>query len=263
MDKNYFCKKCNHYVKKEEYYQEGKICKKCRSIINKNRITNLTGIELAEHLLHKSCVSAIDRVRRNDKHAYIGVKCDWTKPLKMKKDLMNNGYFWGKWIEQSRLYEEKGKLENLRPTIDRIESDPDKGGHYTMENIQMLSHSENSFKANSVKCKVIFIKDLKVVRVTEYESIKNVMEELGIRGYNVINLIKDSGKIQSIGDNYSVLVQTFGGTLKKQEFPLYKGFITRQKIIVDYETGKEYIININQYSFDSYGVWFDEHQVMA
>ncbi|MDU1845225.1 MAG: hypothetical protein E6778_06735 [Niallia nealsonii] len=263
MKRNYYCKKGNHYVIGEDYYYQGEICKKCRSERNKNKIGSLTGIELAEHLLHKSCIRAIERVRRNEKVAYIGVKCDWTKPLDMKKDLMNDGEFWEKWIEKSRLYEAKGKTENFRPTIDRIESDPNKEGHYTLENIQVLSHSENSFKANSVKCKVILIRGLEVVSITEYESIKNVMKELGIRWYNVINLIKDSGKIQSVGDDYSVLIQTFGGTLKKQEFPLYKGVITKQKIIVDYETGKEYIINSNQYSFDSYGVWFGENQVMA
>ncbi|WP_404459304.1 hypothetical protein [Sutcliffiella horikoshii] len=263
MTKKYYCKNGNHYVNGQDYYHQGKVCKKCRNEININKIGNLTGIELAKHLLHKSCIRAIERVRRNEKQAYIGVKCDWTKPSQMKKDLMSNKKFWGKWLEQSRLYEEKGKKENFRPTIDRIESDPNKEGHYTMENIQVLSHSENSFKANSVKCKVILIRGLEVVSITEYESIKTVMKELGIRGYNVINLINDSGKIQSIGDDYSVLIQTFDGTLKKQETPLYKGIITKQKIIVDYETGKEYIINSSQYSFDSYGIWFGENKVMA
>ncbi len=263
MSKRFICKVCNHQVSYEKFYHQGGICKKCRNEKSKMRIENLTGIELAEHLLHKSCIRAIERVKRNEKEAYIGVKCDWTKPKKMKIDLMNNREFWEKWIEQSILYEEKGKLENFRPTIDRIESDPNKGGHYTMENIQVLSHSENALKANSVKCKVILIKGLELVSIIEYESIKNAMKKLGIRGYNVINLIKDSGKIQSIGDDYSVLIQTFDGTLKKQESPLYKVVITKQKIKVDYETGKEYIINSNQYSFDNYGIWFDENQVVV
>lgn len=263
MNKKYFCKECSHYVSKEEYYHQGKLCKKCRSEKDKNRIDNLTGIKLAEYLLHRSCIRALERARGEEKGAYEGVKCDWNKPLKMKEDLMNFTEFWDKWLEQSRIYEESGKVANLRPTLDRIESNVEKGGHYTMENIQVLSHGENSFKANSIKCKVIFIKGLKVVKITDYESTKDVMKELKIPAYNTINLFKDSGKIHSIGNGYSILLQTINGVLREQDSPLYKAVFTKQKILVDYVTGKEYIISSKQSSFDSHGIWFDENQVIT
>ncbi|MEM5011891.1 hypothetical protein WKH57_14305 [Niallia taxi] len=263
MDKKYFCKECNHCVSKEEYYHQGKVCKKCRNEKKNEKISNLAGVDFAEYLLHKSCIRVLERVRSNKKEAYKGVKCDWDKPLKMKEDLMTNDVFWGRWIEQSRIYEKSGRLLNVRPTIDRIESNVENGGHYSWGNLQVLSYSENTYKAQAVKCKVVFIRGIEVVCITEYESIINVMKELGISGYNVISLLKDSGKIQKLNDNYSVLIQTLDGTLKKHDSPLYNGVITKQKIIVDYETGKEYIVGSNQYSFQSYGIWFGEDQVWA
>ncbi|PEO88240.1 hypothetical protein CN558_04505 [Bacillus wiedmannii] len=263
MSEKYFCKECNHYVSGEEFYHQGKVCKKCRNEKSNNKIKNLTDIELAEHLLQRSCMRVLERVRGDKKEAYKGVKCDWKKPSEMKRDLMNNNEFWGKWVEQSRIYEESGKSSNLRPTIDRVESDVKKGGHYTMGNLQVLSHGENTFKAKSVKCKVIFIKDLKVVRITDYESMKDVMKELNIPAYSTINLFKDSGKIHNIGNGYSILIQTPDGVLKKQDSVLYKSVFTKRKILIDYVTGKEYIISDEQYSFDSYGIWFNESQVIA
>ncbi|MDR4926515.1 hypothetical protein [Peribacillus simplex] len=263
MRKEYFCRECSHYVSEEEYYHQGRVCKKCRSEKEKDRIKNLTELELAEYLLHRSCIRVLERVRYDKKEAYKNVKCHWEKPLEMKGDLINNKEFWGKWIEQSRIYEEGGRLPNSRPTIDRIESNVEKGGHYTMENIQVLSHGENSFKANSIKCKVISIKDLKVVRITDYESTKDVMKELNISAYNTINLFKDSGKIHSIGNGYSILLQTVNGVIREQDSPLYNAVFTKQKILVDYVTGKEYIISSKQSSFDSHGIWFDESQVIT
>lgn len=263
MNKTCICKACNNYVSDKDFYHQGGICKKCRSEKSKSRIENLTGSELAENLLHKSCIRAIERVKRNEKEAYKGVKCDWTKPKKMKIDLMNNGEFWGQWVEQSRIYEENNRVFKLRPTIDRIESDVKKGGHYTMENIQMLAYGENTIKANAVKCKVIFLKDLKFVKIVDYGSMKEVMKELNIPAYSTVNPIKDSGKLHNIGNGYSILIQTQGGMLKEQDSPLYKIVVTNKKILIDYFTGKEYVINSNQYSFDNYGIWVGENQVTA
>lgn len=260
MRKKFFCKECNHYVSGKEFYHQGKVCKGCRNEKNKNKMKNLTATELAEHLLHRSCMRVLERVRSDKKEAYKGVKCDWKKPLEMKRDLMNNNEFWGEWIEQSKIYEESGKSPNLRPTIDRIESDVKKGGHYIMRNLQVLSHGENTFKAKSVKCKVIFIKDLKFVKITDYESMKDVMKELNIPAYSTINFFKDSGKIHNIGNGYSILIQTPDGMLKKQDSSLYKAVFTKRKILINYVTGKEYIINNEQYSFDSYGIWLNESQ---
>ena len=263
MEEKFYCKECNHYVSEEEFYHQGKVCKKCRNEKTNERIKNLKDIELAEYLLHRSCIRVLDRVRSDKKEAYKGVKCDWNKPLEMKRDLMNNRVFWEKWVEHSRIYEESGKSPNLRPTIDRIESDVKKGGHYIIGNLQVLSHGENTFKAKSVRCKVIFIKDLRVVRITDYESTKNAMKELNIPAYNTINLIKDNGKIHNIGNGYSILIQTHDGMLKVQDTPLYKAVFTKQIILVNYLTGKEYIINNKQAGFDSYGIWFDVSQVIT
>lgn len=253
-----YCKECNQYVCDDEFYHQGRVCKECRNKKRSYEIEILTGIKLAEYLLHRSCIRAIERSGNTEKEAYKGVRCDWEKPLKMKKDLMGNKNFWDKWIELSKIYEENGKPLNLRPSIDRIESDVEKGGHYTMDNIQVISYSQNVIKAKSKNCKVIFIKGLRIVRITDYETSKNAMKDLGIKGYNVLNLMKNSGEICDIGNGYSVLVQSIDGELKKQDSLLYKGVYTNQQILVDLDTGKEYIISSNQLSFDSYGIWIND-----
>jgi hypothetical protein len=254
----FICKECKRCVSEREFYLQGRMCKKCRSKKSKGRFYSLTGHELAEDLLHKSCESVLDRVRGNKKEAYKGVECSWNKPLKMKEDLKKNSVFWEKWIEKSKIYEENGRELKLRPTIDRIESDSTKGGHYIMENLQVLSYGENTFKANAVKCNVIFIKNLRIVKIADYQSIKAVMMELEIPGYNTINIIKNSGVIHNIGNGYSILLQTTNGELKTDDSPLYKAVYTKQKILVDFVTGKEIIIETNQNNYLSYGIWFNK-----
>lgn len=257
MSERLICKVCNHHVSYEKFYHQGGICKDCRSKKEKEKREGLNGLELAEYLLHRSCVSVLDRVRSDKKEAYKGVECTWDKPSFMKEDLMEDEAFWGKWVEQSRIYEENNRVINLRPTIDRIESDVKKGGHYTKENIQMLAYEKNTYKAKAKKCKVIFIKDFKFAKITDFDCINDVMKEFGISSYNTINNIRDNGKIHYIDNGYSIIVQTIDGT-PKQNYALYKTVFTKDQILVDYFTGKEYLIRREQYSFDSYGIWFSE-----
>jgi hypothetical protein len=263
MGNKYFCRKGSHHVFGEEYYHQGKICKECRGEIENARIKSLTGLKLAEHLLHRSCIRALERVKSDKDDAYKGVKCQWDKPAKMKKDLMDNKQFWGKWVEQSEIYEKNGREINLRPTLDRIESEVSKEGHYVMENLQMLSHSENAKKAQAVECIVLFIKDLRIVKVVDYKSIKNVMSELQILGYNAKSINRDSGKIQTIGNGYSVLIQSKNGERKMGEKPLYKVVINKQKILFDRVTGEEYLLKSSQRQLDNYGIWINEGQVLV
>lgn len=257
LEANYLCKECNQYVMEGEYYFQGKVCKICRNKKINNKIKSLSGNELAEHLLHKSCIRVMERVRDEEKVAYKGVKCEWDKPWKMKEELMKRNDFWDKWVMLTEIYEDNGRLLKLRPTIDRIESNVEKGGHYIMGNLQVLSYSENTFKAKSIKCKVIFIKNLKVVKVTSYESIKDIMKELEIPAYNTLNIIINSGEIYNVGNGYTILIQTLDGMLKKQESPVYKAVVNKQTILVDYLTNKEYIIKNEFINFDSYGIWFE------
>jgi hypothetical protein len=263
MGNKYFCRKCSHHVSGEEYYHQGKICKECRGEIENARIKSLTGLKLAEHLLHRSCIRALERVKSDKDDAYKGVKCQWDKPAKMKKDLMNNKQFWEKWVEQSEIYEKCGRESNLRPTLDRIESEVSKEGHYVMENLQVLSHFENTMKAQAVECKVIFIKDLKIVKVVDYESLKQAMMDVGIDGYNTFNIIRDNGRIHNIGNGYSVLIQSKIGELKQHGKPLYKAVFQKQLILCDRFTGDEHVISTTQSCFESNGIWFNEGQVLV
>lgn len=259
----YFCKHGEHYVDEQAFYLQGGICKKCRSKIQQTRIETLEGISLAEYLLHESCRNALSRTRDPKNETYRGVKCDWEKPSDMKLVLMKNEKFWEDWLKQSQIYEKEGRIKKFRPTLDRIESDVEKGGHYTMNNIQMLSHRDNVIKENKISCIALFIKDLRIVKVAKYESIKNTMKELGISAYNTINTFKDKGKIYNIGNGYSILLQTMGGIFEGGESPLYKVVSTRKRILIDYDTGKEYIISNEQVKFESPGIWFTLDNLMG
>ncbi|GGE76157.1 hypothetical protein [Priestia taiwanensis] len=262
MSEKKYCKDCNKNVKHEEFHHQGNRCKKCRSQKSKNRIDALTGIQYAKHLLHQSCIRALERCRRNEKKHYRGVEIDWEKPLDMKNALMEKEDFWYEWLRLTEVYEISGRKDTLRPTLDRIEADIEKGGHYMLSNIQALPHGENTVKGVGTKCKVMFIKNLRPFRVADYESMEAVMKELGISGRNVLNVIKNSGRMHEIDSAYSVFVQTIDGQLKVQDTPSYKAVITMKKFLVDNVTGKEYLIGIRQNSFYTYGIWFNESQMM-
>ncbi|MFL0583693.1 hypothetical protein ACH0B6_14020 [Solibacillus silvestris] len=260
MEQKVVCRKCSQSVNRNDYYFQGKVCKLCRSKMANEKLKTLSNTEFAEHLLQKSCENVLARVRGEDKEAYKDVKCDYTKPKQMKIALMENQDFWNEWLKLSNFYRKNGEMLNLRPTIDRIEPDVNNGGHYTMANMQALTYRENisrATKANSTNCIAIFIKGMKVVKITNYESIKKVMKELNIQGYNTVNVFKDKGKLYYIGNGYSIILQTLNGKLKETGTSLYKVVVTKQKILVDNFTGKEQILSTNQTSFNSNGIWFN------
>lgn len=196
-NQNFYCSKCQQNVRGNEYYHQGGICNKCRSRISKEKVDNYTGIQLAEYLLHKSCIRALERVKRKWYKTYQGVKCQWKKPVEMKKDLMNNKLFWEAWIKQSNVYENNERKLSIRPSLDRIESNVGNEGHYYMENMQVLSFGDNSIKASAIKCKVFFIKNMRIVRVTDFDAIQDVMKEFKVIGYNTKQINRDTGKFNT------------------------------------------------------------------
>lgn len=262
MQEELKCKDCEGIFQSSEYHTQSKRCKICRNSHNKEKKIGLKDEELAEYLLLKSCQNVLDRVRRNQKPAYQGVKCSWNKPREMKSEIMGCAAFWEEWKKQSKIYEKSERELSFRPTIDRIESDVEKGGHYYFGNIAVLPYSKNSFKANAIKCWVIFFEGKRMLKAVDYDSIEQVMRDLEIPSYNSINIKRDSGKISYVGNGYSVLIQTVGGELKKADKPLYKMVIEKKLFIVDSHTGKEYEWKRCQASYYTDGLWFNVKSVM-
>lgn len=252
------CKDCKEVFQKKDYHIFGRRCKPCRNHHLQKKVEGLKGEGLAEFLLWRSCRSVFERVRRNEKQAYYGVKCSWDKPGEMKRDLMACNTFWAEWKSQSKVYEENSRQLAFRPTIDRKVSDVEKDGHYYFENLRVLPYSKNSSLANSKSCLVILIKERKIEEIATYETIDKVMKELNISSRNALNLKRDSGKIYELSNGYSVLIQTVGGNFKTTGNPLYKMVIERKFYIVDFETGKEYEWKRYQASYSLEGLWFNK-----
>lgn len=254
---NKFCNEGNHEVEGRDFYEQGNMCKLCRSEIDRSKREAKTGIELAEYLLHQSCIRALARTRGQGHEKYIGVKCQWSKPRQMKKALMAKKEFWKDWIKQTEIHENSGKLDSTRPTIDRIEEDSAKNGHYYIENIQMLSKTENTKKGTEIKCVIFLIKNLKIIEVSTYESVSKMMERLKIVGHNVVSIKRDMGVVKNIGNGYSLLAQTVNGQLKASASPLYKRVVQKQLIIFDKVTGEEVFVREMQSICETGGIWFD------
>lgn len=252
-----YCKIGQHEVEESKFYNQGNMCKQCRNEKNKGRKEAKKGLELAEYLLNQSCIRALERVKGNGNKSYIGVKCQWEKPSSMKAALMKKKEFWESWIRQTEIYESSGKPDSARPTLDRIEADPSKNGHYYIENLQVLSAAENARKAKEVECVVVLIKDLKVIEVSSFDSVNQMMKKLKLVGYNVVSVKRDTGAIINIGNGYSLLVQTVGGQLKEIQNPLYKMVIQKKLIAFDKVTGIEVVIRETQSVFETSGIWFN------
>ena len=257
MKENKSCKKGNHEVSEEDFYKQGNRCKTCRNEMIRIKREAKKGVELADYLLHQSCIRAFARVRGQGNKGYIGVKCQWEKPALMKEALIHRSDFWFEWLKQTEIHEKSGRLNSTRPTLDRIEADPLKNGHYYLDNLQVLSASENTLKAKEVKCIFFLIKDLKIVEVSTFDSVNKMMKSLKIVGHNVISIKRDTGLVSNIGNGYSLLTQTIGGQLKEKINPLYKRVIRKRLIMFDKVTGEETVVREIQEICETGGIWFD------
>jgi hypothetical protein len=104
----------------------------------------------ADKLMKTSTRKAIERSRRTVGN-YKDVFTPYNTPSEMFKDLRQNEGFYLKWLEVTKKYIESGEKLSYRPTIDRV----DEKGNYELSNMQALSYSKNTMKANAVKCVVV------------------------------------------------------------------------------------------------------------
>lgn len=101
--------------------------------------------EFAAYLLFKSVESRIHNCRYSV-GIYEGVFCEWDVPLNGVMDIIRHKPdMWQGWIEQTKIFLENDQQQSCRPTIDRLDTDPNIG--YRLDNIQLLSFRENTQRA--------------------------------------------------------------------------------------------------------------------
>lgn len=196
-----------------------------QGIINSNEVTSA-------RTLYLSCKSRIEACKYK-KGIYRNVSCDWEHPVTMMTDIIQkHPSMWQEWKVQDMLHMQTHQL-NDRATIDRI--DESKG--YSLENIQCLSHFNNARKASSKPCIAMIIHNLRPVKVVEFDSLKEAMNELHIP-YAVVNISIDSGAVQDIGNGYSILLQSEKGDIKESNEPRYLMALDYKREKYDIDTGE-------------------------
>lgn len=213
--------------------------------------------ELAELLLYKSCRQVFKRIRDKKKKAYDDVKCSWDKPQTMKKDLMKDTEFWDAWKKQSNIYEMNSRERNSRPTIDRIESNTSKGGHYIPGNIRMLSYLENAHNAKVKECMAFFINDNMVEKFVRFSSNKEALTILDLPNEYLCNVVRNSGQMFDIGNEYTLLIRTVSRKLKNEDKLIHNAIYSKKTYIEEFKTGKVDLIATERLSFQFPGIWLE------
>ncbi|MEC2077683.1 hypothetical protein [Metabacillus fastidiosus] len=193
------CKKC--HSKRVLNDRDNRINKKLAELIDKE-VIKADELESA-NLLFKSCYRAIEDCTKN-KGLYRNVSIAWNDPLLMMEDLiMKKKRFWEAWKEQSEIYFKSNKMLSARATLDRIQED----GNYTLDNIQMLSHGENSKKAH-VKPLNVIVMDINGNKTDDIKckSVKEAVDALKIK--HPIHAFIDSGKTYSHEDGRILLFKS-------------------------------------------------------
>lgn len=211
-----------------------------------------TNLLEAEKLLYKSCRSAFNRVRNKTNEVYQGVQIQWNTAKKMKEALMNNDEFWKRWIDLTETYMKNEKSRRLRPTLDRIESDFLKGGHYFEANLRPLISSENSRLGRAVPNEVLLIHNKQPKLLIKSDSIQNTFSELKVRTpSNIHSKKRNTGQLLKINNEYSMLLQS--SDKKKVEnlitnavYGRYEARIQTKKIQFEYSTGEEVVLEVRE-----------------
>ncbi|WP_046178628.1 hypothetical protein [Domibacillus tundrae] len=245
------CKKCNK-LKDEHNFHGGYSCKECHS--DKVQFNKKLGVEreikklLKLNIIKKEEVDAAKTLYVSAKsriesckykigiYGKKGIKSAYDSPFVFTKDIIETlPTFWGEWKNQNKIYEES-RTRAARPTIDRI--DDSKG--YTLSNIQMLSKRNNTLKAASVPNKVIIIKNQEVYDFIEFESKKEMNQKLIEQDIPIktTKIKMDTGKIQEVGNGYSLILQSEGSEIKSTNKACYKVVIDRRREKYDLDTGE-------------------------
>ncbi|WP_339236223.1 hypothetical protein MKX40_22195 [Paenibacillus sp. FSL R5-0517] len=202
--------------------------------------------EFACYLLFKSIESRIHSCRY-EQGIYKGVHCAWSDPISGLMDIIKyKSDMWSQWVEQTKIFLEKDQQQSCRPTVDRIETNPDVG--YRLSNIAMLPFGKNSYKAQVKPVYAFEMSNNQSVGLPtfrKFDSITEAKQELGLQ-----KLDKDSGMFTNTQDGRQFLIQSESATSglesvqtentaskKKKE---YVGYIPIGQVEID---GQLYTVN--------------------
>lgn len=164
--------------------------------------------EYAAYLLFKSVESRIHSCRY-EQGIYKGVYCDWSDPVSGVSDIIKSKpEMWKEWIAQTKCFLENDQSQSYRPTIDRIDTDPEIG--YRLSNITMLSFTENSFKAQAKPVYAFEMSNSQSVGLPtfrKFDSVTEAKKELGLQ-----KITKDSGMFIDTQEGRTFLIQSESAT---------------------------------------------------
>ncbi|QHA92252.1 hypothetical protein [Bacillus sp. N1-1] len=208
------CRGCKR--KTSKYNKSLSICNVCRNERIKAKKEREFEDNPSKYLLYESCKAACRRGSKTyTESPYTYVTCQWDKPLEMLNDLMDDNQFWEDWKEQTTVYISKNKKRDERPTIDRI----NENGNYDINNIQVLPMKLNMLKGSSNECLVHLIKNKRIVRVLQFESVKDAARKLKFSAEMVNNgTIIDIG----VGQRYKALVYAEKSKDRSTDKPKYR-----------------------------------------
>lgn len=146
LNKRYMkdCKNCQTNKELSEFYKDSRrpdglytICKQChRLVLRKSK--KKVGKKFTPREIAKDRIYGID-VRIRHRKAYIGKKRLFTLD-ELEYFFIQN---WDTYTKLHIAWEESGHKRGFTPSLDRI----DEAGDYSLDNIQLISQSENSRKA--------------------------------------------------------------------------------------------------------------------
>ncbi|WP_340018367.1 hypothetical protein [Paenibacillus sp. FSL H3-0457] len=202
--------------------------------------------EFACYLLFKSIESRIHSCRY-EQGIYKGVHCAWSDPISGVMDVIKyKSDMWLQWIEQTKIFLEKDQQQLYRPTVDRIETNPDVG--YRLSNIAMLPFGKNSYKAQAKPVYAFEMGNSQSNSLTtfkRYETITDAKKDMGLP-----NLESDTGVFTNTPDGKTFILQSSATTVGEQSVELdsseteqkvYTGYIPIGQIMID---GK--VFNVHQ-----------------
>lgn len=224
-DKGEFYESCGYCKECHKQYMGELSVKKREDIIKQYIKIGLVTLEQyrAVDRLLISCQSRYNACYYNQK-GYKEIECDYANYLEFFELLVKDEKFFSGWIELTERYYADDCKRSSTPVIDRIDS----SGHYTLNNVQPLTHYENTKKARQKPCTAVLFKDGNLVDVFNFESKKQCNEQL--QNYVPVKVLKtldyDTPYFQSLAGGYYLKVQTddakIGDILKKDNPKNYK-----------------------------------------
>lgn len=186
------------------------------------------------------------------KPPYQDVTCEFESSSDFFDCLWNDNDWMKRWNDLTDKYIESGRKED-KPSINRI--NPKKG--YFRDNIEPSRLGDNIKEGSSHPCQLFLIPNgnLQSTELLDFDSKQELRQHL-IDKKIPINVMRtlDDGRIHELDCGLRFIVQTKNGTLKLRDKPLYEMVLNYQRYLIDYETGREFLLFEQDQSFITSGI---------